>query len=70
MAAVADCFILTFRAIAGVSKLPWSSVTCEATGTVDRIERVAQFTQFQVRAHPIVPHGTNQDAQRALVRAE
>ena len=71
VAAVADCFILTFRAIAGVSKLPWSSVSCEVTGTVDRIERVTQFTQFQVRAHLVVPHGTNEDlAQRTLVRAE
>lgn len=71
VAAVADCFILTFRAIAGVSKLPWISLTCEVTGTVDRIERVTQFTEFQVRAHLMVPSGTNEDlAHRSLVRAE
>jgi len=71
VAAVADCFVLTFRAIAGVSKLPWISLTCEVTGTVDRIERVTQFTEFQVRAHLLVPPGTNEDlAHRSLVRAE
>ena len=30
-AAVADCFVLTFRAIAKLSKLPWLSLACEAT---------------------------------------
>lgn len=71
VAAIADCFILTFRAIAGVSKLPWSSLTCEVGGTVDRIERVTQFTAFQVKAHLRVPPGTNEDlAQRTLARAE
>lgn len=71
VAAVADCFVLTFRAIAGVSKLPWISLTCDVTGTVDRIERVTQFTGFQVHAHLRVPPGTNEDlAHRTLVRAE
>ena len=71
VAAVADCFVLTFRAIAGVSKLAWISLTCEVTGTVDRVERVTSFTEFQVRAHLMVPPGTNEDlAHRSLVRAE
>ena len=30
--AVADCFMLTFRAIAGMSQLPWTSLRCEAVG--------------------------------------
>lgn len=71
VAAIADCFILTFRAIASVSKLPWTSLTCEVGGTVDRIERVTQFTAFQVRAYLRVPPGTNEElAQRTLARAE
>jgi len=71
VAAVADCFVLTFRAIASVSKLPWISLTCDVTGTVDRVERVTSFTEFQVRAHLMVPPGTNEDlAHRSLVRAE
>ena len=71
VAAIADCFVLTFRAIASVSKLPWISLTCEVGGTVDRIERVTQFTAFQVRAYLRVPPGTNEElAQRSLARAE
>jgi organic hydroperoxide reductase OsmC/OhrA len=71
VAAVADCFILTFRAIAGFSKLPWTSLTCEVTGTVDRVDRVTQFTAFEVRARLTVPAGTDQEqAQRLLAKAE
>jgi peroxiredoxin-like protein len=71
VAAVADCFVLTFRAIAQASKLPWVSLTCDVDGTVDRVERVTQFTGFVVRAHLRVPAGADEtQAQRLLVKAE
>ena len=71
VAAVADCFVLTFRAIAELSKLPWTSLTCEVAGTVDRVERVTQFTGFIVRARLRIPAGTDEDrARRLLTRAE
>jgi peroxiredoxin-like protein len=71
VAAVADCFMLTFRAIAKLSKLPWTTLTCEASGTVDRVDRVTQFTAFSVRVSLQVPEGTNEDqAKRLLTRAE
>jgi peroxiredoxin-like protein len=71
VAAVADCFILTFRAIARASKLPWSSLNCDVEGILDRVERVTQFTEFRVRASLRVPAGTDEArAQRLLERAE
>ena len=71
VAAVADCFVLTFRAIAKLSKLSWTTLTCEASGTVDRVDRVTQFTAFSVRASLEVPESTNEEqAKRLLARAE
>jgi organic hydroperoxide reductase OsmC/OhrA len=71
VASVADCFMLTFRAIAQFSRLAWTSLSCEVTGTVDRIDRVTQFTGFVVRARLRVPGGVNaEQARRLLVRAE
>lgn len=61
--AIADCFILTFRAIASASKLQWSALTCEVTGTLDRIDHVTQFTHFDVVARLTI--GTPADAPRA-----
>jgi organic hydroperoxide reductase OsmC/OhrA len=71
VAAVAGCFVLTFRGISRISKLPWISLTCNVTGTLDRVERVTQFTGFLVRVRLQVPAGTNQEqAQRLLAKAE
>jgi uncharacterized OsmC-like protein len=71
VAAVADCFVLTFRGIAGVSRFSWVSLECSVTGTVDRVERVTQFTALEVHAHLKVPSGANEDqARRLLAKAE
>ena len=69
--AVADCFVLTFRAVAAASKLTWTSLTCRVSGTLDRIERATQFTKFEIHHHLEVPAGIDLDrAQRALEKAE
>jgi organic hydroperoxide reductase OsmC/OhrA len=71
VAAVADCFVLTFRAIAAFSRLPWVSLTCEVSGTVDRVDRVTQFTSFDVRARLRVAAGADvEQARRLLTKAE
>lgn len=69
--AVADCFILTFRAVARASKLPWTTLHCDVTGTLDRVDKVTQFTGFDLTARLDVPEGVNRDlAEKALERAE
>ena len=69
--AVADCFILTFRAVANASKLSWLSLDCDVTGTLDRVDRVTQFTAFDMTAHLVVPAGVDADvARHALEKAE
>jgi organic hydroperoxide reductase OsmC/OhrA len=69
--AVADCYVLTFRAIARIARLQWVSLACEATGTLDRVDRVTQFTAFVVRATLEVPAGVDPDeGRRLMARAE
>jgi peroxiredoxin-like protein len=71
MAAVADCFVLTFRAIARASNLGWSSLECRARGTADRVERAMRFTEIVVHATLRVPAGTDEaKARRLLEKAE
>ena len=71
VAAVGDCFILTFRAIARAAKLPWESLTCDVAGTLDRVDRVTQFSAFTVRATLTVAPGADvNQAHKALERAE
>ena len=69
--AVADCFILTFRAVARASKLPWHALDCEAKGTLDRVDGVTRFTEVHVRASLSVPAGVDEAlAARLLTKAE
>ena len=71
VAAVADCFALTFRGIAAVSKLSWISLSCEVTGSLDRVDHVTQFTGFVVRARLEVASEASRDqAMRMLAKAE
>jgi organic hydroperoxide reductase OsmC/OhrA len=69
--AVADCFALTFRAVARAVQLRWDKLECEADGTLDRVDRVLQFTSFRIRAYLTVPDGVSPDeALSVLGRAK
>jgi len=71
VAAIADCFILTFRAIARASKLSWNSLSCEVTGTLERSEGKTKFTAYVVRATLEVPQDASEDrANRILEKSE
>ena len=71
VAAVGDCLILTFRAVARASGFAWTSLECDVTGTLDRIERTTRFVTFEVRARLRVPPGTDPDrARQVLEKAE
>lgn len=71
VAAVADCFILSFKAIARASKMEWLSLSCDAVGDLDKVGRTSQFTGFRLRVTLEVPVGTREEkAQRLLEKAE
>ena len=71
VAAVADCFILTFRAIARASEIPWISLKCDVEGILDRPERTTRFTDFVVHATLEVPADVDEKrAHWALEKAE
>lgn len=67
VAAVGDCFALTFRAVAAASKLAWAMLSCSVTGTLDRVERVTQFTAFEVRVELEIAPGSDAELARRVV---
>ena len=67
VASVANCFILTFRAVARGSHFDWNSVSCDVDGKLDRVEGVTRFTEFQVRVTLHVPQGTDLHKAERLV---
>ena len=71
VAAVADCFLLSFRGVARANKFAWQSLECAVEGTLNRIAGKTHFTQMLVRATLHVPAGTDQGkAVQLMERAE
>jgi len=70
-AAIADCFLLSFRAVARASKLEWLGLECGVEGKLDRVEGRSRFTHVLVKATLRVPPGTDQArAVKLLEKAE
>jgi organic hydroperoxide reductase OsmC/OhrA len=71
VASVADCLMLSFRAIARASKFDWNFLSCDAVGTLERVGKVPQFTDFQLKVTLEIPEGAKEDrALRLLDKAE
>ena len=66
-ASLADCLILTFRAIARASKFDWLRLSCRVEGTLERVENTARFTRFVSHVTLVVPAGTDADRARMLL---
>jgi len=70
-AAVADCFVLGFRAIAAASKFAWISLESRTEGTLDRIDGKMRFTRFDTHAKLQVAAGADiERAKKLLEKAE
>ena len=70
-AAVADCFVLSFRAVARASKFEWSHLDCQVEGVLERAEGTTRFTRYLTRATLRVPAGTDKArAHQLLEKAE
>jgi organic hydroperoxide reductase OsmC/OhrA len=70
-ASLADCFILTFRAVSRAARFRWLRLECRVEGVLERIDRTAQFTRYTTFAKLTVPSGTGIDEARELLeRAE
>jgi len=66
-ASLADCFILTFRAMSRAAQLKWLRLECQVAGVLERVERTSQFTRFTTLAKLLVPLGTDLGAARKLL---
>jgi len=64
LASVQACFLLTMRAVARVSQLPFIALDSTISGTVDKKDGAVRFTEIVIRPRLRVPPGT--DHERAL----
>lgn len=59
VASVANCYILTFRAVARASQFDWNSLDVEVVGILNRVGRVTRFTEFQIKVKLRLPKGAD-----------
>ena len=70
-AAVADCFVLTFRGVARAAHYNWMALECRVEGVLERVGNTTQFTSFATAVRLTVPPGAEHARARALLsRAE
>lgn len=70
-AAVADCFILTFRGVARASSLQWQKLECRVEGTLERTEQGLRFTRFVTNVQLYVASTVDAEkCRRLLEKAE
>ena len=71
MAAVTNCLVLSFRAIAAASRFEWLTIECDARGVLDQVDRKIQITTIENRVRLLVPAGSDVvKAEKLLEKAE
>lgn len=71
MASIADCLVLSFRAISKIAKFEWLNIECESRGELDKIERKILFTKVYTKAVLTVSDGADvKKAEALLSKAE
>jgi organic hydroperoxide reductase OsmC/OhrA len=71
IAAVADCFILTFRGVSRAARFEWVALEAHVDGTLERISGVTQFVRYITRATLTVQSNADHAKARGLLeRAE
>lgn len=71
VAAIADCFILTFRGVSRAAHFDWVRLEAHVDGTLERASGVTQFISYTTRATLTVKPATDHaKARQLLERAE
>jgi peroxiredoxin-like protein len=71
VAAIADCYILSFRSVANASKLEWSEIDCDAVGVLEKTTEGLRFPVIELAVTLRIPAGSDiARAERLLEKAE
>lgn len=71
LAAAANCYVLSFRTVAGIARLEWDAIQCTTEGTLDKVDRNMQFTEILTRVSlTIADESARAKATTLLEKAE
>jgi uncharacterized OsmC-like protein len=70
-AAIGDCVVLTFRAVARAAKFPFTNVSCEVRGQLDRADGITSFVDFQITVRlSLAPGASPEQAEQVLMKTK
>ena len=70
-ASVANCFVLTFRAVSRAARFDWLRVECRVQAVLEKVDGVTQFSKFETSATLTVAPGADAaKAKQLLGKAE
>jgi organic hydroperoxide reductase OsmC/OhrA len=67
IASIADCFVLTFRAVSRTARFQWVHIECRVDGVLDRVDGVLQFARYTTLAVLTVANGADVTLARKLL---
>ena len=71
ISAVASCFLLSFKAVAGASDFSWKHIQCESTGKFEKVGRIMKFTEITTKVRLLISDQAAKDkALKLLNKAE
>lgn len=71
VAAIADCFVLTFRGVSRAAHFDWISLEAHVDGSLERDSGVTQFVRYTTRVTlTVAPNTDHAKATQLLERAE
>lgn len=68
VASIANCYVLSFRAVARASKLEWQSLGVSVEGRLEREDGVTRFTRFTLAPRLVLPAGSSQTLAAGVLK--
>ena len=64
---IADCFVLTFRAVTRAARCSWLQLDCRVEGILEHIDGRARFSRYTTRAALTLAEGADEATARKLL---
>jgi organic hydroperoxide reductase OsmC/OhrA len=59
---------MSFKALARASKLEWQSISCDAVGKLDKVERLNKFTHYDLTVSLTIGDGASRSTAERLLQ--
>lgn len=67
VASIADCYLLSFRAVARASRLDWERMDVQVEGVLDKVADVTRFTGYVIRPRLVLADPSRETLARTVL---